>query len=232
MMAVEICAYSARDAALAVAAGADRIELCRAPESDGLTPSRATLKAASELLLHLPVHPIIRPRDDFTITADDFSQMTAAITAARSLGYPGVVFGGLTYGSTIEPDWVAVAELMRVSSGLSVTFHRAFDLVTDQPAALVRLAELGVQRILTSGAPGAAVDHLDRLADLVVLGSRHSVTIMAGGGVTSGNVDTLLAVGITELHASAGGSHGAFDIAEVGRLIRITRAGVDQPEPE
>ena len=57
----------------------------------------------------------------------------------------------------------------------------------DKPSALALLADLGVSRVLTSGGPGPALDHLPVLADLVRRGGE-DVRIAVGGGVRPANV--------------------------------------------
>ena len=45
---------------------------------------------------------------------------------------------------------------MKASQGLSVTFHRAFDICRDPEKALEQIIELGCNRILTSGQQATA----------------------------------------------------------------------------
>ena len=221
MPILEVCAYSPLAAATAIGAGADRVELCRAPDSDGLTPTSDDLTSAADLLPYAPIHPIVRPRDSFEISAADLDQMLAAITEVRTLGYPGVVLGALRYGHIVEPDWRVLHVLMSACHGLEVTFHRAFDHVTQQAGCIGRLADLGVRRILTSGKPGPAVEHLSCLSSLVTAAANAGIGLMAGGGISSANVEELLAIDISEIHASAGGSQGAQNLSEVRNLAGL-----------
>lgn len=222
MAVVEICAYSASDAIAAAAAGADRIELCRAPESDGLTPTRTALEQARAI--SVPVHPIVRPRPSFVATGVDETHLCESLAHVRDLGYPGAVVGVLdTTGS--EPDWPLLERIAGAAGDLALTFHRAFDHVADQDGALAGLAELGFARVLTSGRPGRAIDHLELLAELAESGRRRGVTVMAAGSIRSEHVPQMIASGITEVHASAGGSEGSMAIDEVSALVASAHSG-------
>src|SRR6185436_19753344 len=100
------------------------------------------------------------------------------IEAARDLGVDGIVTGALTARGRI-----AVAEtraFVVAAGGLPVTFHRAFDLVTDPSQAVEELIDIGVQRILTSGGKSTAFDGADTIARLVDQ-ARDRITIVAGG---------------------------------------------------
>ena len=82
----------------------------------------------------------------------DFSSATPVSYThlmARQLGTDGVVFGCLTANGEI--DLPVMQKLMKASQGLSVTFHRAFDVCRDPEKALEQIIELGCNRILTSG---------------------------------------------------------------------------------
>ena len=68
---------------------------------------------------------------------------------ARKLGADGVVFGCLTAEG--EVDLPAMQKLMEAAQGLSVTFHRAFDVCRNPQKALEQIIKLGCNRILTCG---------------------------------------------------------------------------------
>ena len=222
-MMVEICAFRAMDAFTAARLGAGRIEFCRDAAADGLTPADADLQAVAALLDFLPVHPIVRPRASFTADAADERAMLDSIARIRDLGYPGLVLG-LLDEAQLEPDWPRLARLMAAADGLSVTFHRAFDLVDDQFGALRRLAELGVDRVLTSGRPGAARNRLGLLGELAAEGRGVGVTVMAGGSIAAHDVPALRRAGLAEVHSAAGGSSAAGELDELAASALIVAA--------
>ncbi len=95
MAVLEVCCYSMACAREAERCGADRIELCAAPQEGGLTPSYGVLVSAREAIT-LPVHPIVRPRGgDFCYTEEEFAAMLNDIRMVRDLGFPGLVTGVL-----------------------------------------------------------------------------------------------------------------------------------------
>lgn len=225
---LEICAFSPADAERAATAGAGRIELCRDPAADGLTPTGSDLVAVTQLLDTLPVHPIVRPKARFTASADDERLMADDLRRVRELGYPGAVVGVLSAAGT-APDWPMLERLMVAADGLAMTFHRAFDRVADQRAALTHLADLGFARVLTSGRPGRAADNTATLAELAAAGGDHGITVMAGGGVTAADIPILRDAGVREVHASAGGSRGQMSEMEVRSLAAACAAAECEP---
>jgi len=76
--------------------------------------------------------------------------------------------------------------------GLMVTFHRAFDTLTNPLSALEKLISLGVDRILTAGTPWqsgqSAVDGLNQL-NTYLAHSANQIEIVMGGGVTLENAE-------------------------------------------
>ncbi len=224
-MLVEICAFRALDAFTAARVGAGRIEFCRDAEADGLTPADEDLQAVAALLDFLPVHPIVRPRASFTADAADERAMVESVARIRELGYPGLVLG-LLDDALVEPDWARLARIMAAAEGMAVTFHRAFDLVDDQFGALRRLAELGFDRVLTSGRPGTARNHLALLGELASAGRDVGVVVMAGGSVNAHDVPALRRAGLDELHSAAGGSAaGELDELAASALIVAAHEG-------
>ena len=197
----EICANSVESCLAAQEGGADRVELCAAIPEGGTTPSYGEIKLARKLL-HIRLHVIIRPRGgDFLYTPVELSAVEEDIRMARQLGADGVVFGCLTPDGEI--DVPAMERLMKAAEGMSVTFHRAFDYVTDPWKALDTLVELGVNRILTSGQCPTAMEGADLLARLVEYAAGRLI-IMPGCGVNEDNIARLAAqTGAGEFHFSA-----------------------------
>ncbi|MDU4094273.1 MAG: copper homeostasis protein CutC [Pantoea sp.] len=214
MVKLEVCCYGIDCAVNAQEAGADRIELCAAPKEGGLTPSAGMLQAAREYL-HIPVHPIVRPRGgDFCYSAREFATMKVDVALIRDLGFPGVVIGMLDEDAYIDIN--RMEEIMALCGDMQVTFHRAFDLCHSPKRTLETLTELGVARILTSGQQQNAENGIALLKELTEL-SRGPI-IMAGAGVRLSNLQKFLDAGIRELHSSA--SH------LVSSPMRYRKAGV------
>ena len=125
----EICTNSVESCLAAQEGGANRVELCAAIPEGGTTPSYGEIKMARKLL-HIKLHVIIRPRGgDFLYTPLEIETMIEDIKMCKELGVDGVVFGCLNSDGTINTD--AMQKLMAASEGLSVTFHRAFDVCKD-----------------------------------------------------------------------------------------------------
>lgn len=184
----------------AMAAGADRLELC-GPGDGGLTPDYATLGWLAKSQAY-PVHAMLRPRaGDFVYDADEFEQMRRAIPRLRQLGARGVVFGILRADGRLDTE--RMAELCTIAQGLQVVCHRAFDATPDADAALDALITLGVHEVLTSGQAPTA---LEGAATLRRLHERAAgrIAILAGGGIRAHNVRELVArSGVQRVHARA-----------------------------
>jgi copper homeostasis protein len=180
-----------------VAAVADRIELCAALSEGGLTPSIGLVEAAVDLAGPAEVHVLVRPRPGgFGYTADELALMRADVRHAVAAGAAGVVVGALAGGRI---DRAATAGLVEAAGGAPVTFHRAFDQLAQPLAALDVLAELGVERVLTSGGPAA----VDLAAVAALVDHAGGPTIMACGGIRPQNVGAVLErTGVTAVHAA------------------------------
>ena len=200
MTLLEVCCYSMECALEAQRRGADRIELCAAPQEGGLTPSLGVLKSVREAVT-IPVHPIIRPRGgDFCYTAGEFAAMLDDVAAVKDLGFPGLVIGILDADGRV--DRARMKKIMAAAGTLAVTFHRAFDMCANPRQASVELAELGVQRILTSGQQASAEKGISLIRELI--SQSDTPIIMAGAGVRAANLPLFLQAGVKEVHSSAG----------------------------
>lgn len=203
---LEVCVEDARGIAAAVSGGADRIELCAALDVGGLTPPASLVRAAAQA--PLPVHLLARPRaGGFVYDAADQALVAEDIRTAADAGLAGVVIGASRGDGRLDTDvlarWVGFARDLGATRGmpLSLTLHRAFDLVPDLPAALDETVALGFERILTSGGQPLAVEACDMLATLVArAGDR--ITILAGSGVSVATLPAILSTGVREVHAS------------------------------
>ncbi len=198
----EVCANSVESCLAAQAGGADRVELCAGIPEGGTTPSYGDIATARELLLRTRLHVIIRPRGgDFLYTPVEQRIMLKDIENARRLGADGVVFGCLTPEGDI--DIALMKQLLEAAQGMSVTFHRAFDVCRQPKQALETLIQLGCQRILTSGAQPTAEQGIPLLKELQAQADGR-IILLAGCGVNENNIARIAGeTGIREFHFSA-----------------------------
>ncbi len=196
---LEICIETLDQALVAHEGGADRVEICSRLDLDGLTPDLETGNQICEQT-QIDVMVMIRSRSgDFVYADSEIEEMVETIAAFRSLPITGFVFGGLTVQGEI--DIAALQKIRHATEGFELTFHRAFDYVMDPIVAIDQLIDAGVDRVLTSGRPGRAIDHLDTIKAI----TNHAagrILIMAGGGVMPENAELILQTGVHELHAS------------------------------
>ena len=101
-----------------------------------------------------------------------------------------------------EVDVARMAQIMRASEGMAVTFHRAFDMCADPHQTVEILAQSGVARILTSGQQATAEKGVSLITELNALPG--VPIIMAGAGVRPDNLELFLHAGVKEVHSSAG----------------------------
>ena len=224
MAILEICAGSVESAIAARDGGAKRIELCAALEIGGVTPS-AGLIAEARKIEGLVLNVIIRPRSgDFLYNEYEVACMLQDIRTCKQLGVDGVVIGALTADGDI--DTAICKQLITAADGMSVTFHRAFDMCRDASKALEELIELGCDRVLTSGQAATAETGIPLLKKLVEQANGR-IIIMPGCGVNSNNAANILhATGAGEIHASARKSVGS------GMIFRHSGVSMGNPDSD
>lgn len=239
--AVEIAVQDVAGAQVALAAGADRVELCQAlGATGGLTPSAALIEAVTAT--GIAVHVLIRSRPGgFVYPTAEIDLMAREIELTIAAGASGVVIGALAADGTLDSGAMRTlitaaheARGVGATPPVEVTCHRAFDVVPDRLRALDTLAELGVTRVLTSGGAPNVGAGLDALAQLV----RHDsgVQIMAGGGVRVEGIPGLIGLGVHAVHLSAkkivtdpgasgpgGGAGGGLEVTDAD----VVRAAIE-----
>lgn len=196
---LEVCCADLQSVRAAIEGGAHRIELCRALEVDGLTPSKAMMESA--ISLGILVQVLIRPREgDFVYNEEEVQSMIREIRLAKELGANGVVIGALRQDGTIDEE--TIRRLVDEAKGLSITFHRAFDVCSQPLEALEKIISLGCNRLLTSGQAASAEQGIPLLKQLVEQ-SAGRIIIMPGAGVNAKNARNILSkTGAHEIHGS------------------------------
>ena len=92
---------------------------------------------------------------------------------------------------------------MEASEGMSVTFHRAFDVCRRPLQALEEIIALGCNRILTSGQQPTAEQGIPLLRELQEKAGER-IILLAGCGVNEKNIARIAReTGIHEFHFSA-----------------------------
>lgn len=218
---IEICAGCLADALAASKGGANRIELNSALPLGGLSPSTALLRQIKEHV-DLPVICMIRPRGGgFDYTEEEYELMLAQAKELLEAGADGIAFGFLDDQRRLNENRSRAMTELAHQYGKEAVFHRAFDLVDDPAKTLALLADLQVDRILTSGTASDALQGADELADLVrTAGDR--IEILAGCGITPANVCELIErSGVQQVHASC-----SMSLADPGALAH----GIDFSE--
>jgi len=198
---LEIVASTVDDCIAAEDGGADRVELCAAIATGGLTPSLGTLIEAKRSL-GLPIMAMVRPRaGGFCYSAEDFATMRRDAELLLSHGADGIVFGILHPNGSIDRQ--RSGYLVELANGKQTVFHRAFDVVPDPERTLDELIDLGFTRLLTSGQKTTAFEGRESIRRLIArAGSR--IEVLAGGGVRAHNVRQLVeATGCTQVHLTA-----------------------------
>lgn len=198
---LESCCTDVEQIRRAQEAGARRIELCEKLAVGGVTPSAELLKAAISVA-KVPVNVLVRPRGgDFVFSAAEADTMLRDIELCREAGAAAVVIGALD--SRGEVDMPLMRRLCDAASGMSVTFHRAFDVCADPIAAFGDVLALGCDRLLTSGHESNAFKGRFFIAELVERAAGR-IIVMPGCGVRRSNIARIAAdTGAVEFHASS-----------------------------
>lgn len=198
---LESCCTDVEQIRRAQEAGARRIELCENLAVGGVTPSAELLKAAISVAT-VPVNVLVRPRGgDFVFSAAEADTMLRDIELCREAGAAAVVIGALD--SRGDVDMPLMRRLCDAASGMSVTFHRAFDVCADPIAAFEDVLALGCDRLLTSGHESDAFKGRFFIAELVERAAGR-IIVMPGCGVRRSNIARIAAdTGAVEFHASS-----------------------------
>jgi len=216
---LEVIVQSVADAREAARGGADRLEVVRAIHVGGLTPPLQLVRdIAAEV--SLPLRVIVRENAGYSTDASEHPTLRRAAEAFAGAGVDGLVVGFARAGQLQLDD---LADVLHSAPDANVTFHRAFDQLTDPRCAIDALAGVPrVDRILTSGGDGTAATRCERLrAYQARAGAR--LTIIAGGNLDDVMlVELVRTASVREVHVGRAAREGADPGAAVS-AARVER---------
>lgn len=199
---LELCTDSLEGVKLAIEGAADRVELCAALDSGGLSPSPSLLRSCLRAG-DVPIHCMLRPRPGgFVYSKVEMDWMQDELLQFKENGAAGVVFGCLNAVHEVDEANTQILTEHAHSLGLEATFHRAFDHLKNFQKGLDQLIEIGVDRILTSGGERTVEEGLGLIRSLVDH-SRGRIQIMAGSGVSKENAQSIASAGVDALHLTS-----------------------------
>ncbi|WDA69165.1 copper homeostasis protein CutC [Lactococcus lactis] len=191
MIIRELCLENFTKIPQALQAGVERIELCDNLAVGGTTPSYGVIEEASKYVAEskTTLAVMIRPRGgNFVYNSHELKIIETDTLKAVEAGAQNIVFGALTPDNEIDTD--ALETVSIAAQGLPITFHMAFDEVTDQEKAIDQLVEFGVDKILTHGGPLDQPLNTDKLKSLIDY-AKGKINIIIGGGVNAENFENL-----------------------------------------
>ena len=191
MIIRELCLENFTKIPQALQAGVEIIELCDNLAVGGTTPSYGVIEEAAKYVAEskTTLAVMIRPRGgNFVYNSHELKIIETDTLKAVEAGAQNIVFGALTPGNEIDTD--ALETVSIAAQGLPITFHMAFDEVTDQEKAIDQLVEFGVDKILTHGGPLDQPLNTDKLKSLIDY-AKGKINIIIGGGVNAENFENL-----------------------------------------
>ena len=185
----EACVESTDQAVNAERNGADRIELCKNLDLDGLTPEINVIQSTMKSV-NIPVKVMIRPRPgNFIYSQNEIKLMEQDIDLCKKLNVPEVVIGILTSRGNI--DTIIAKRLASRAYPMAITFHKAIDQTEDILYELDRLSRIQeISSILTSGGERTAINGQSMLREIIdQYGKRFDIIV--AGSITHKNFDEI-----------------------------------------
>ena len=183
----EVCVETYREALIAEQLGADRIELCSSLEQDGLTPKRKTIKLLSKELT-IPLKVMIRPRPgNFNYNETELVQMESDILFCKEQGIEEIVLGVLNGEQRV--DLFSLERLVKFSSPMKITFHKAIDETVNIFEEIERLVNYkNITSVLTSGKGKFVLDNKALLIKIIEQ-FKNKINIILAGGIAKNNFE-------------------------------------------
>ena len=201
MSKIEICCDSINSLKKSVNLGVSRIELCSELSVGGLTPSFGFIKEALKYSKNIPIRVLIRPRaGDFDYNNFEIEIMKNDINEVKKLGVEGLVLGMVDNKGELPVS--KIRDIVDSANGLSMTFHRAFDLLKNPKIQIENIIEFGFDTILSSGKKEKAIDGLIYLNELKKY-ANNKIYVMPGAGINHKNAAKFIQNGFNWIHMSA-----------------------------
>lgn len=221
MKLLEVIVTSPDEARAAEHGGADRLELLRDLEVEGLTPA---LGLVEDVLasVSIPVRTMVRESPNFSIRDDSELRLLRHHAAEFSkLPIDGLVIGFMRNGGI---DSHALEIVLESGAGSRATFHRAIEAAADPHEAIMQLTRYAqIDRVLIGGGAGPWEARIARLEELQrIAGTR--LRILTGGGIDE---DALALLANSELlqefhvGSAARDASGQVSSAQVAGLRKI-----------
>ena len=194
---LEVIAMTPDDARAAEAGGADRLELVRAIDVGGLTPTLDTF-AAIRAAVRLPLRVMLRNNGGFGATVTELAALRREAEVLRRAGADQFVFGFVAADGAL--DRIALDTLIEAVAPCPWTLHHAFDQTADARVAWETAQTLPrLDSILSGGVRGKLSLGL---ATLCARGGWQTTRPrwLAGGDLLLDYVAPLHASGIVQYH--------------------------------
>ena len=181
---LEVCVDSLSSARNAIAAGADRLELCSALAVGGLTPYEALLRQIRRES-DIPVRCLMRHRaGDFLYPEDEQELIVMQILSLKDAGANGFVIGFLTPEG--ELDRKAMEPVVKACEGCGMTLHRCIDVSRDPVKTYQDAASLGIDTVLTSGGGSSCRLGRENIRKMLALrDEKNGPEVLIGAGVNA-----------------------------------------------
>ena len=242
---LEVIACTIEDAIAAEQGGADRLEIVSHLELGGLTPPLELVRAMQGAV-KLPLRVMVREEEDFFASGRKIMERLCEVArSCAALSVDGLVLGFLKHqGNEVGIAYEMLEAVLAAAPQTCITFHRAFELVTNQRAAIAELKQYPqIDYLLTSHGirplahkgdwppPWACRTNgrIEGLAELAVVAAPE-IKVLVGGGVTAEWIEslcrepqvrqTLSAIHVGQAARAGHSLHGAVLAPQVQKLVQ------------
>ena len=185
---LEVCVDSLASARQAIAAGADRLELCSALAVGGLTPYEALLRQIRRES-DIAIRCLMRHRaGDFLYTPEEREMLRLQILSLGEAGADGFVIGCLTPEGDLDQE--AMKPLIEACGDRGITLHRCIDVSRDPVQTYRDAGKLGIDTVLTSGGAASCRSGQEAIAGMLSLRDlENGPEVLIGAGVNAGVIE-------------------------------------------